>query len=374
MAITRRQFVTRLGALAAAVGMSQADLSKVTEAFAHAAPWGSGGWTDKPKVIWVHGAECTGDSTSLLGLFENALEPAIEGTTTPSVYNALNIIGGVSGAGGVGGGNDIFAASQPNSGHPFGHRTAYNTGVLANGAAAPVGIDFDNVPNNTNANGLAVVDIADVVLDFLDIQYHETIMGAGGDLAYKLLGSNVFGTGSNAPFVLVVEGSVQDSTMVSPTWASSGASGTPWCAIGESGNPTTPPVGWDAELSFDVVVDKLATQANCAAVIAIGQCAAFGGYPACVSPVYGAKQTPAYGVQDFLVHKGHSSAAQKVINVPGCPTNPWWFVLTVVAWLVDYRERPDCVRSRMSGPLGILTNSADRRFDQLVLRSTRPVA
>ena len=30
-----------------------------------------------------------------------------------------------------------------------------------------------------------------------------------------------------------------------------------------------------------------------------------------------------------------SGSAGKVINVPGCPTNPWWFVLTVVAWLVD---------------------------------------
>ena len=25
----------------------------------------------------------------------------------------------------------------------------------------------------------------------------------------------------------------------------------------------------------------------------------------------------------------------KVINAPGCPTNPWWFVLTVVLFLVD---------------------------------------
>ena len=35
MAITRRQFVTRLGALAAAMGVSQVDLAKMTEALAH---------------------------------------------------------------------------------------------------------------------------------------------------------------------------------------------------------------------------------------------------------------------------------------------------------------------------------------------------
>src|SRR5664279_3951841 len=34
MAITRRQFVTRLGALAAAVGMSQMEISKISDAFA----------------------------------------------------------------------------------------------------------------------------------------------------------------------------------------------------------------------------------------------------------------------------------------------------------------------------------------------------
>ena len=34
MAITRRQFVTRLGALAGAVGFSQAEVSKLAEAFA----------------------------------------------------------------------------------------------------------------------------------------------------------------------------------------------------------------------------------------------------------------------------------------------------------------------------------------------------
>ena len=49
MAITRRQFVTRLSTLAAAMGMSQVDLAKVTQAFAHGSVW-AGAWTSKPAV------------------------------------------------------------------------------------------------------------------------------------------------------------------------------------------------------------------------------------------------------------------------------------------------------------------------------------
>ncbi len=72
MAITRRQFVTRLGALAGAVGFSQAEVSKLAEAFAGNSNAVYGGTTGKPKVIWIHGAECTGCSTSLLGILEDA--------------------------------------------------------------------------------------------------------------------------------------------------------------------------------------------------------------------------------------------------------------------------------------------------------------
>ena len=35
--------------------------------------------------------------------------------------------------------------------------------------------------------GSALVNIADVVIDVIDLQYHETVMGMGGDLAAKWL-------------------------------------------------------------------------------------------------------------------------------------------------------------------------------------------
>jgi len=120
MAITRREFITRLSTLAAAMGVSQVDLAKITEALAHGGASGAwvGGWTVKPKVVWVHGAECTGCSTSLLSLFEDVRGKAIEGTTI-STLTALDLV-----AGGTGNGAAVLSAS---AGHPFGHRTLANT-------------------------------------------------------------------------------------------------------------------------------------------------------------------------------------------------------------------------------------------------------
>lgn len=304
MAITRRQFVTRLGTLAAAMGVSQVDLSKVVEAFAHGSAW-AGAWTSKPKVVWVHGAECTGCSTSLLSLFEDVRGKAIEAGTTTTLQ-ALNLA-----VGGTATTDKVIAASDQ---HPFGHRTLYNTRAAA-------GCDFDGVKNATPY----VANIADVLIDFIDLQYHETVMSMGGDLAYKWLEDQVT-NGSTAPYVLVVEGAIQPSAG-GGMWEKTGAA--PWCSIGMNGS-----AGGVGELAFDEVVSGLAADPNCAAVIPIGQCACFGGYPACVSPVLGGSQTGALGTYDFL--KNHASGAEnKVIAVPGCPTNPWWFVLTVVAWLVD---------------------------------------
>jgi hydrogenase small subunit len=102
-------------------------------------------------------------------------------------------------------------------------------------------------------------------------------------------------------------------------------------------------------------VVTLANKANCAAIIPIGQCATFGGYPGCKPPISAAvagfdpkqSQTGAMGTYDYLVAHGHGAAANKVINVPGCPTNPWWFVLTVVMFLVDLVNP--------ARPLGVLT-------------------
>ncbi len=341
MAITRRQFVTRLSTLAAAMGMSQVDLAKVTEAMAHSSAWAAGPWTNKPKVVWVHGAECTGCSTSLLSLFEDVRGTAIEGTSI-STLKALDLAVGGDGDGGNVAGTITAGAlgitKQTGADHPFGHRTLFESDAAA-------GANVEKLGGN-GANSAFVATIADVLIDFIDLQYHETVMGMGGDLAYKwlldLTDDSEFngGTAASVPFVLVVEGAVQPSAG-GGYWNKTGAA--PWCSIGmaEQG---------PGEHAFDEVVAALASHSKCVAVIPIGQCACFGGYPACVSPVLGSGQTGAMGTYKFLqthVDAPGNVVSDKVINVPGCPTNPWWFVLTVVAWLVDFVQP--------SRPLGILT-------------------
>lgn len=304
MAVTRRQFVAGMSALAASLGFNSAQIAKITEALASSKVLGGA----KPKVLWVHGAECTGCSVSLLSLFEDARGTAIEGTTVKTI-DALKLI----------------------SGDPV-PRVLHDAGF------------------NVDTYDVAV-NVQDILVDWIDLQYHETIMTMGGDLAYQVLKDNMDYTGGSDPFVLVVEGATQDKDL-GGAWDDPGHH--PWCAIAMNDAGTE-------ELSFDDVVEKLANRADCLGVISIGQCAAFGGFPTAVPPIWMGKgdnmgrQTGSFSTYDFLLHKDSSavSAANKVVNVPGCPPNPWWFVLTVVCWLVDFNNvfgKPD----GENGPLGIL--------------------
>ncbi|MBI5232600.1 MAG: twin-arginine translocation signal domain-containing protein [Coriobacteriales bacterium] len=304
MAITRRQFVTRLGALAAAVGFSQADVSKIAEAFAGNST-NLGGTAGKPRVIWIHGAECTGCSTSLLGILEDPAGEAVFGTgiTTGAAVG----LAGVTATGSITGAAD----------NPF---------TLWTGGASPVNA----------VEGSALVNIADVVLDVVDLQYHETVMGMGGDLAYKWLADFRANGQTATPFVLVVEGALQKRTD-GGAWSDTSDTTVPWCSIG-MGDAT-------GEHDMAETVVDLAKMTNCAAILPIGQCATFGGYPKAKPRLSSdsngmnttMSQTNAKGVYDYLIDEGGAAAtaAAKVINVPGCPTNPWWFVLNVVMVMAD---------------------------------------
>ena len=315
MAVTRRQFVAGMGALAASMGFNSAQIAKITEALAV----GGLGEGVKPKVLWVHGAECTGCSVSLLSLYEDARGTAVFDRNGNTVYSTLDALG--------------------------------------------LAADADAVPRTLQDGGFNVdpspyaVTIGDILIDWVDLQYHETLMTMGGDLAYQMLVDNMLHTGGGDPFVLVVEGAVQDHTM-DGAWGD--GSLYPWCSVGMPDTPAGAKGGL-LDLSFDDVVEKLSTRTDCLAVISIGQCASFGGYPAAVPPAFmgvgdsGGRQTPAFGVHEFLgEHKGHTVVADnKVVNVPGCPPNPWWFVLTVVAYLIDLKATLAAPPGTL-GPLGIL--------------------
>jgi len=335
LAITRRQFVTRLGALAAAAGFSQGDVSRIVEAMAYGTTAGKtnlGGTLGKPRVIWIHGAECTGCSTSLLGIFEDVTKGAFPKQASPTIADAATLAG-------------VFPTEL--AGNAFTYHAL-----------------------NDNPDYATSMNIADVVVDVIDLQYHETVMNMGGDLAAQWLHSFLgAGSGATTPFVLVVEGAIQPKDQGGAWGDTAGLSGNvPWCSVGMSDNYVAPTTAGGApvsgfELDVPEIVHALALKSNCYGIIPIGQCATFGGYPGCKPQVTTAvagfdvtkSQTGAKGVYDFLYDYGvgtpERAASAKVINVPGCPTNPWWFVLTVTCFLVDLVQG---VLTSTDGPLGVL--------------------
>lgn len=353
MAITRRQFVTRLGTLAAAVGLSQADISSLAQAWAHnTTAWAQAG--AKPTVIWVHGAECTGCSTSLLSMFESLGARALAATgSTLTIQQALTGITGNADPGSHLVGSIAEGGSLTSTDH--GHTTLLSAGLKDGTVADSLSTLTGTSAGKDGLDPAASVNIADVLIDFISLEYHETVMGMGGDLAYKWLEDRADNLAT--PFVLVVEGALQPRPTTDDGDGSSLDPRTsfPYCSVGTND-------GFSKEHEPADIVKALANKAT--AVIAIGQCASYGGYPACVTPADrsamtwvqdGGKQTTAMGVYDFLkTHYVHVDDSKKVINVPGCPTNPWWFVLTTVLWMYDVVNGPLKVGGAVNGPLGIV--------------------
>lgn len=130
---------------------------------------------------------------------------------------------------------------------------------------------------------------AEVVLDTLSVDYHETIMAAAGRQAEEAKAKTI----AEGGYLLVVEGSIP--------LGEDGA----YCCIG----------GRSAE---DLLAEAAA---NAVAVVAVGSCAAFGGIPK-ASP----NPTTAKGVMDLVTDK-------PVLNLPGCPVNVVNLTATVVHYL-----------------------------------------
>jgi hydrogenase small subunit len=131
--------------------------------------------------------------------------------------------------------------------------------------------------------------IAEIILDTLSVDYHETIMAPAGKQAEQSLNAAI----AKGGHIVVVEGSI-------PT----GDSGI-YCTIGG-----------------ETALSKLqkATQ-NAAAVIAVGNCACFGGIPA-ASP----NPTGAQGVRPLL-------SGVPLVNIAGCPYNVDNLTATIVHYL-----------------------------------------
>jgi len=142
-----------------------------------------------------------------------------------------------------------------------------------------------------------------LILDMISVDYHETLMAAAGHLAEEAKEKTL----KRGKYLLIVEGSI-------PT----GDNGV-YCTIG-------------GKTAIELLKEAAK---NAIAVIAVGNCASFGGLPK-------AKPNPtkAVGVMDIIKDK-------PVVNLPGCPVNVVNITATIVHYLtfnklpkLDHLKRP----------------------------------
>ncbi len=163
-----------------------------------------------------------------------------------------------------------------------------------------VWLEFQDCAGNTESFlRSAAPSAAEVVLDLLSIDYHETIMSAAGHQAEENLHSVVHD--KKGEYVAVIEGSI-------PT----GANGA-YCTIG----------GRSAEQIANEVCG------NALAVIAVGTCATFGGLPAAAP-----NPTSALGVGDAV------PGIKTLLNLSACPVNAENLTATLVYFLTYNRWPP----------------------------------
>jgi len=156
-----------------------------------------------------------------------------------------------------------------------------------------VWLEFQDCAGNTEALLRAAnPTVAELVLDILSVDYHETIMAAAGHQAEEALAKVV--KEQKGKYIAVVEGSIPLKD------------GGVYCCIG--GRTAV-------DISREVCGNAFAT-------ITAGSCAAYGGIPA-ASP----NPTGAVGVKKAV-------PGATVINLPGCPLNADNLTATIVHFLV----------------------------------------
>ncbi len=143
----------------------------------------------------------------------------------------------------------------------------------------------------------------------LNLRFHMTLMAGSGESVVELLDTT--GAVADGDYLLVVEGAVAT--------AENGR----YCVLGEdeAGQPIT----------MMTRVEKLARRAK--AVIALGTCASFGGIPAAVP-----NPTGALDLQTLFARQ---EVTTPLVNIPGCPPHPDWFVGTVADILISGLPGPE---------------------------------
>jgi hydrogenase small subunit len=264
--ITRRQFLKWFSASAAAMGLSQTELLKIQEALA-AGP----ACAETPtlgRVIWITGGDCGGCATTILNYIADVNDP-----------------------------------------DPILHEIANN---------------FPNIPalNGylSDADSDKNIDIAEVVLEIVTIDWAYIVMQGAGDLSNAHMAAMRDSTNTADNYVLMCDGTFL-----------TGANGK-FCRVFSM--PTDKRGGiWDNYVTYDAGLDRttfthagaslwLASSPRCQAVVAHGTCSSWGGIPAAMG-----SETDAKSAWEWLTQS--NGLGVPVVNVPGCPPHPDWFIHTV---------------------------------------------
>ena len=163
-----------------------------------------------------------------------------------------------------------------------------------------VWLEFQDCAGNTESLLRAThPTVADLILDSISLNYHETIMAAAGSQAEDALAQTV--RDNAGKYIALVEGSI-------PTGADGG-----YCTIG-------------GRAALDIA---RAVCGGAAATIAVGTCAAFGGIPAAAP-----NPTGALSVADAV------PGLKTLINMSACPANAENITALVVYYMTLKRWPP----------------------------------
>jgi hydrogenase small subunit len=144
----------------------------------------------------------------------------------------------------------------------------------------------------------------------LSLRFQQTVMSASGELAMRVIDETH--DEWKGKYILIVEGAIP--TRDAGTYGTMGG--------GDNGHTTL------ADHVRDLAPDALA-------VLALGTCAAYGGIAASAPNPSGA-----VGVGEFFQSEGIGTP---LINIPGCPSHPDWFIGTVAHVLLLGLPKPEDV-------------------------------
>jgi hydrogenase small subunit len=142
----------------------------------------------------------------------------------------------------------------------------------------------------------------------INLRFLPVVMAASGEMAIQIMEDTA--KQKKGEYVFVVDGAISMATDAV------------YCTVGErDGKPVTV-----QQRVTEIAKDALA-------VIALGTCASFGGIPA--APPNPSNCAP---VQKVLAANG---IEKPLINIPGCPPHPDWFVGTVAGIILNGLPKPE---------------------------------